>query len=222
MIGYIRGIIKNLANPAVKLLSIVDDKSNVNRKARLNRGVKFVNSTLGRYSYIGRGSTIVGTDIGAFCSIACDVYIGLAGHTLSMLSTSPIFTEPSNGTGHSWTDTTRFAHLNKRTVVGNDVWIGHGAKIMSGVTVGDGAVVAAGAVVTHDVSPYEIVGGVPAKVIRKRFTQNIIEDLLNAEWWNLPDEQLKSNLSMFQTIDVDKRLIATLLPPPTANPTSIL
>lgn len=86
---------------------------------------------------------------------------------------------------------------NNPVEIGNDVWIGWNAVIMPGVTIGDGAIVAAGAVVTHDVPCYAIVGGVPAKVIKKRFSDEIIKQLMKIKWWNWPDEKIKENLELF-------------------------
>ena len=214
MISYLKGFIKNLTKRNISILSLIDSRSEINRLAKINRDAKIVNSKIGRYSYIGGGSWVVGSDIGSFCSIACNTYIGLAGHTIDLLSTSPIFTEPNNGTGHSWVKTHVHAFKNKRTVVGSDVWIGYGAKIISGVSIGHGAVIAAGAVVTKDVPPYAVVGGVPAKIIRFRFSEPIISELLNFNWWDLPDEKLKDSISIFHTADVDKSLIYSIITPP--------
>ena len=86
---------------------------------------------------------------------------------------------------------------NRPVEIGSDVWIGWNAVIMPGITVGDGAVIGAGAVVTHDVPPYTVVGGVPAKMIRKRFSDDDIEKLLKIRWWNWSDEKIQENLEYF-------------------------
>lgn len=86
--------------------------------------------------------------------------------------------------------------------IGNDVWIGYRAIIPVNVTVGDGAVIAAGAVVTKDVPPYAVVGGVPAKVIKYRFSQDVIEKLLDLRYWDRPDEEIKKNINLFQKEDL--------------------
>ena len=206
MLNYIKGYLINFFNPATSLLAIVDEKSKIHHKAKLNRFVKVVNTEVGRYSYIGSGSIVVNTIIGSFCSIACDVKIGLAGHTMNFISTSPIFTEQNNGTGTSWILNDATAHKNNDTVIGNDVWIGDGVKILSGVTVGSGAVIGAGAVVTKDVPAYAIVGGVPAKIIRYRFKANIRSRLLDLQWWNLPEDVLKKSIYAFQSAEIENNI----------------
>lgn len=115
-----------------------------------------------------------------------------------MLSTSPIFTEAINGTRTQWVDSDVNAVLDQKAVLGNDVWVGSNVLINGGVKIGDGAVIAAGAVVVKDVPPYAIVGGVPAKIIRYRFSPEIIEKLLELKWWNLDDEILKEKIGFFQ------------------------
>ena len=84
-------------------------------------------------------------------------------------------------------------------VIGNDVWIGYEAVLLAGVTIGDGAVIGTRAVVTKDVPPYTIVGGVPAKPIRKRFTQETIEFLLKIKWWNWPEERIRQHIASIQS-----------------------
>ena len=89
-------------------------------------------------------------------------------------------------------------------IIGNDVWIGYEAIIMSGVKIGDGAIIATGAVVTKDVPPYTIVGGIPAKPIRRRFDEKTIEKLRKSHWWDWSKEKIKNNISAIQSGDVDR------------------
>ena len=153
---------------------------------------------MGDYSYVGRNSRIIHADVGKFCSIASETKIGLGTHTLDKISTSPIFTEAKNGTKQSWVKASSVNPF-KRVTVGNDVWIGVRAMVMGGVTIGDGAVIGAGSIVTKDVPPYAVVAGVPAKIIRYRFTQEQIDVLLAHPWWNLPEEQLRKKIELFQS-----------------------
>ena len=143
--------------------------------------------------------------IGKFCSIACGAkfLFNSANHTLESISTYPfpIFFE-------EWEldvrDITSAWDNKGDIVIGNDVWIGYEAVILAGVTVGDGAVIGARAVVTKDVPPYTIVGGVPAKQIRKRFDEEIISDLLKLQWWNWPIEKIRQNLEFIKSGNVKK------------------
>ena len=199
VISYIQGFFRNLFNPGISILATVDASSQVDQLANINAKVKVYHSTVGSYSYVGSNSRIVYANIGRFCSIAGEASIGMGTHTLNKLSTCPVFTERSNGTGHSWCkESLEFPY--KKINIGNDVWIGKRVMVMGGVSIGDGAVIAAGAVVTKDVPPYAVVGGVPARIIKYRFTDNEIRMLLDLKWWNLPEEYLKSNISLFQSI----------------------
>ncbi len=143
--------------------------------------------------------------IGRFCSIACGAkfLFTSANHAMRSLSTYPfpIFFE-------EWgLDRTRVADAwdNKGDiVVGSDVWIGYEAVVLSGVTIGDGAIIGARAVVTRDVPPYAIVGGVPARLIRKRFDDKTIETLLRLKWWNWPSEKIARHIAAIQNGRLDE------------------
>lgn len=133
--------------------------------------------------------------IGKYCSIACGAkfIFTSANHTMQSLATYPfpIFFEEWELPGAEITK----AWDNKgNIVIGNDVWIGYEAVIMSGVTIGDGAIIGTRAVVTKDVPPYAIVGGVPAKLIRKRFSEDTVGKLLKLQWWKWEDEKVKHHL----------------------------
>ncbi|MCB2355543.1 CatB-related O-acetyltransferase [Clostridium estertheticum] len=143
--------------------------------------------------------------IGKFCSIACKAkFLMTSGnHTMKSLSnyTFPIFYEEWDLPVSHITD----AWDNKGDIeIGNDVWIGYDAIIMSGVKIGDGAVIGTRAVVTKDVLPYTIVGGVPAKVIKKRHDDKTISKLLEIKWWNWTYEKIQANIKYIQSGNIDK------------------
>lgn len=142
--------------------------------------------------------------IGKFCSIACGAKFLLtsANHAMGSLSnyTFPIFFEEWERKKENVTD----AWDNKGDIViGNDVWIGYDAIIMAGVHIGDGAVIGTRAVVTKDVPPYTIVGGVPARKIKMRFDSQTVEDLLELKWWDWTSEKIKKTLSLIMSGDIN-------------------
>ena len=138
--------------------------------------------------------------IGKFCSIACGAkfLFNSANHKMASLSTYtfPLFFEEwglkKENVAQAWDQ-------KGDIMIGNDVWIGYEAVILSGVTIGDGAVIGCRAVVTKDIPPYTIVGGVPAKPIRKRFDEETIKELQKIKWWDWPEEKLKNHLSDLQS-----------------------
>lgn len=143
--------------------------------------------------------------IGKYCSIACGAkFMFTAGnHKMSSLSNYPfpIFTEEWVINDVNVTE----AWDNKGDIViGNDVWIGYEAVIMQGVHIGDGAVVGTRSVVTKDVPPYTIVGGVPSKEIKKRFSEDVIDKLMELQWWNWDDEVVQGNLENIISGNIDK------------------
>lgn len=145
--------------------------------------------------------------IGRFCSIACGAkfLFNCANHSLKSLSsyTFPLFYEEW---GLDKADVAMAWDNRGNIIIGNDVWIGFEAVIMAGVHIGDGAIIGARAVVTKDVPPYTIVGGVPAREIRKRFDSATVERLLALKWWNWPEERIRQNLPYLQNGELDKLL----------------
>lgn len=142
--------------------------------------------------------------IGRFCSIACGAkfIFNSANHTLSSLSTYPfpIFYEEW---GQDMEEVTSAWDNKGDIVIGNDVWIGYGAVILSGVTIGDGAIIGTNALVTKDVAPYTIAVGIPAKPIRKRFSEEKVSALMKIKWWDWSEEEILKNLKFIKSGDTD-------------------
>ena len=148
---------------------------------------------IGRGTYLRRDVFVDDyTEIGRYCSIANDVIIAASEHPITNFSTHPISYDVENYPGKE-----------TKTIIGNDVWLGTRAIIKKGIKIGDGAVVASGAVVTKDVPPYAIVAGIPSKIIKYRFNEDIIEKLLKIEWWNFPPEKLQNlkNLPIEEAVE---------------------
>lgn len=143
--------------------------------------------------------------IGKFCSIACGAkfLFNSSNHTMRSLSTYPfpLFFEEwdldKKNVADSWDN-------KGDIVIGNDVWIGYEAVILAGVTVGDGAIIGTRAVVTKNVPPYTIVGGIPAKPIRKRFSEDVIARLLELKWWDWPKERIAQNIEAIQSGNLER------------------
>lgn len=159
---------------------------------------------IGKYTYglpkifkLGKENNI---RIGKFCSLAGNISIFLDGeHQTKNISTYPFGYFKDFKIKEKCTFDTK-GDVN----IGNDVWIGYGVTILSGVNIGDGAVIGACSLVTKDIPPYTIVGGVPAKLIRKRFDDETIEKLLEIKWWNWSDEKIQKNIDILQSDNVNK------------------
>ena len=180
-------------------------------KNSIAAGTKITNSKVGYGSYININSSLSFVKIGRYCSIADNVCVSLGNHPTNHVSTHPAFyynTEKQIG----WTyhkGEPLFDEIYKypkgeyfyQVIIGNDVWIGSHAIIMGGISIGDGAVIASGAVVTRDVEPYSIVGGVPAKLIKMRFTEEQRTSLLKIKWWDKSPIEIENSYRSF--VDVN-------------------
>lgn len=151
---------------------------------------QLANTKLGLMTYVS-SARISNASIGRFCSIGFESIIGLGSHPSKYLSTHPTFYSVGGQSGLSFVTATTFTEYQPITI-GNDVWVGARAIILGGVTIGDGAIVAAGAVVVGDVPPFAIVGGVPARIIKYRFSEDVIAELLDWKWWLFPLEKIRA------------------------------
>jgi acetyltransferase-like isoleucine patch superfamily enzyme len=171
----------------------------IHSTSKLESGTAFYDSTLGRHSFCGYDCDVASADIGNFVSIANHVVIGGGRHPMEWVGMSPVFYEGRDSVKAKFSTHKRQAV--ERILIGHDVWIGHSEIILPGVSIGHGAVVGAGAVVTKAVPPYAIVAGNPAKIIRFRFDDDTVKNLLLAEWWILSDSDLKDFAPYFNRVE---------------------
>jgi acetyltransferase-like isoleucine patch superfamily enzyme len=175
---------------AIKFLHIpATIASKIHRTSKIASASHVVNTKIGKYSYIGNNCTIIEAEIGNFCSLADNVIIGGASHPIKWVSTSPVFHHGKNILKENFS--THIFQTTKKTIIKNDVWIGNNSLIKSGIIIQNGAVVGMGSVVTKDIGAYEIWAGNPARLIKKRFSETIIDDLVKISWWEWDDYQLK-------------------------------
>lgn len=175
--------------------------SSISDKSMLYGPYSIWNVDLGDYSYIMPNSNINNTKIGKFCSIGPNFISGCGIHPTGGISTAPMFYANNLSNGITFCDTSKIEET-KPISIGNDVWIGINVTILDGVNVGNGAIIAAGSVVNKDIPAYSIYGGVPAKLIRYRFSEKQILDLQKIEWWNFNYSRLKEIERSF--FDIDK------------------
>lgn len=173
----------------------------------IGEGARIVNSTFEDYAYCDRFADIANTTVGRFSNIAAMTRIGPTDHPFTHAAQHHFLYRSS----YYWEDATDdpaffAARAARRTSLGADCWIGHGAIIKPEVTVGIGAIVASGAVVTRDVDPFMIVAGVPAQPIRARFAPQVIDRLLALAWWNWDHARLRAALEDFRSLKAEEFL----------------
>ena len=164
---------------------------------------EFDDVKIGKYSYYKRGTKLMNCDIGRFCHIGDNCAIGLFGHDTSQVTTYPLKYHFDNSVVDVGQDSTADnVRKSRQTIIKNDVYIGESVTIFAGVTVGNGAVIGARAVVTKDVPDYAVVAGVPSQIVKMRFSDKIVDDLLDIQWWQWSDDKIKSCIKDFH-LDVE-------------------
>jgi len=162
----------------------------IDARARVYNNHILNNVTVEKGSYIAANAYISHTTIGKFCSIGPNVMCGYGYHPTNGISSSPAFYSTRGQAGFTFSTYDK-CEERKIITIGNDVFIGMNVTILDGVTIGDGAVIGAGAVVTKDIPPYAVAVGCPIRVIKYRFSDEIIKSLLESKWWDRNDDVLK-------------------------------
>lgn len=190
LIRYYKLLKKN-KNKNLKLgyLSLISN-TKIGKYITLYDYVYVSNSTLGNFIYISENSKISNCKIGNYCSIGQNVKIGAGKHPIDFITTFPAFFSIRKQCQVTFVSKNLFTEVEE-VVLGNDVWIGNNVLVLDGVNIGNGAIIAAGAVVTKDVEAYSVVGGVPAKLIKKRFEDDYISYLEEIKWWDKSEEWVK-------------------------------
>ena len=177
-------LLASLDGFSASVRSYVDSECLISEHTSIHGNASLSNVSLGKFSYV-TSSKLIHVNVGMFCSIGPGSTIGgLAPHPYHYISTSPVLYSNGLELKNTFCNKEIIDNYPKLVDIGNDVWIGANVLIMPGVNIGHGAVIGAGSVVVKDVEPYSIIAGVPAKSIKKRFENDIIDKLLDKQWWN--------------------------------------
>lgn len=197
------GEMNSIGDQTIILDSILENNVLLNRRNYITQ------SRIGRYSYTGANTQIKAAMVGRFCSISWNVSIGGKDHRYQHASNCSLHGFKYLD-GASVDDDRKYGEGLGDCVIGNDVWIATNVVILRGVNIGDGVVIGAGAVVTKDIEPYSIVVGSPARVIKKRFSEDLIHMMLDIAWWNWPADLIRSNCEVLFNRRVDPVLLQAL------------
>lgn len=189
-------------------------KTNFEGKNTIGGNTNIERTDIGLGSYIGSDCKLPSCKIGRFCSIGTRVIAVIGYHPIEYVSTHPFsHSKAKKDVGFNYAgivekDCLKMANEECIIEIGNDVWVGDGVQILNGVKIGDGSVIGAGAVITKNVEPYSIVVGVPGKVLRKRFSDEIIDKLLEFKWWNKNISWIEKNAYYFHDIEKFMEIVA--------------
>jgi len=208
ILGFFYKIILRLKKKVIfKKGSRINLKCKFEGHNKIGSEVKLSKTEIGYGTYIAANSKISNTKIGRFCSIGPNIKTVIGRHpTKKMVSTHPAFFSTLKQAGFTYSKKNHFEEFEfaqnteKSIIIGNDVWVGSNVLILEGLKIGDGSIIAAGAVVTKNIEPYSIVGGVPAKFIKYRFNEKYRDFLLNFKWWNKDISWIENNADKFLNI----------------------
>jgi acetyltransferase-like isoleucine patch superfamily enzyme len=201
--------LKKFTHKNVSLFAYWDRKSIFSKDSEIRHFAKMKNSSVGKYSRLNPDCKLANTSVGNFTAIGRNTTCGLGRHPLNFISTQNIFYK-KNKMNNRWVMPIHLPSLP--ITIGNDVWIGVEALVLDGVTIGDGAVIGARSVVTKDIPPYAIAVGSPAKIIKYRFDPEVIERLLEINWWNFTDAELDKNIRFFREENVTIAMLNKYFP----------
>ncbi len=210
--SYIKSVfsLKKLTHKAVSPLAYWDSGSSFTKFSEIRRFAKLHQSHIGKYTRVNAFCQFARVTVGNFSAIGIGTIMGLGRHPLNYASTQSIFYK-NNNMSNEWVKPIDFKE-GLTIKVGNDVWIGRNCTVMDGVTIGDGAVIATGAIVTKDVPAYAIAGGVPAKVIKYRFSEEMISRLLEIKWWDFSNEKITEHIEFFRDPDLTLEKLSAYFP----------